>query len=889
MSNESQINPSDTEQPVGHKIRRNLITWFILFVSSLICLVVSVFFHTGFTIIDCSLGVIGLFSVPGYCLVSILFGSQNRLMILCFSTIFGIIYQVLVVFALCIISTVLPVLNFNILVFSLSFLPLLFYLFYLLLYKQKNKFSLPKIELIPSSKGSILTLVILFFVGLAIHLYVQTFSTGIHTDTALYAEIARNIVNSGTFTSHIHITSTPAYQIAYTGHDVVYFIFSLFFTISQSSYFFVKIAISVIGSLSIFPTYALAKEFFSERTAIISVVIVVFSPITILFSSFPLEGSEIIAILFFLTAFYFVVQSFKTNKILYGLIDGMLLFILFLTRNDVFYIFVFSFPLLFLLTKKGKVTLKSLVLVAITFYGWLLILREGSIINILVPLMLTYSCFLIIVYKFSDTSRSYLKPILLIISTFCICWFFVLFRAHSFPDLLINSAVETSSQSVFSGIAPFTQSISSIGGRVITIWQRIATDFSAPLLVLAVFSLINPENWRKNTVLFLFPLLYPIFLAFTDQPLTGLDHDRFFLPIYFLLSILAASTLTQIVSKLSSGQTNRILEIKIHFIDTYQKTIKLWKLKNIFAYILIFTTLLCFLYPIFENDLYVINQSDLNAQYNWQPAIDWVNQNTSNDTVLLTRKPNEWSWYTNRTCYYSGSTDMTMADMLIKIKENHVNYVIADYTFFSWHSKNAELVSLYSNPSARIYYGLNPVFISNNAPAVVIYNVTSFSYFKSASLDINNVEYWTIIKSSGAQLTLGTANNVILGENRSLEVNVNVPLGEWANVYHEFTRANDLSSGDYLKLFFNGTNTGKSFHVMFGSDFNNAYKFTVTETSVGLTEVLFEKSTAAVRGNPPSWSNITYVCIDLGTTQPRSETLYYGTFSFGSILETGVS
>jgi len=161
-------------------------------------------------------------------------------------------------------------------------------------------------------------------------------------------------------------------------------------------------------------------------------------------------------------------------------------------------------------------------------------------------------------------------------------------------------------------------------------------------------------------------------------------------------------------------------------------------LRTAFTFTVVTLTLITLFYPSYNNMIHVMKDVDLrlSRDLQWDRAIEWVKANTPPNAVLMTRKPREWAWFTNRTCVIpslleteSGNPfkDLDINSLISSIHRFKVNYLIVDFLFFMEYPK---LNFLYIDPSAAPFdLVFQDVWYSKNNGKIdaywtYIYNVT---------------------------------------------------------------------------------------------------------------------------------------------------------------------
>ena len=152
--------------------------------------------------------------------------------------------------------------------------------------------------------------------------------------------MARNLFE-GKFTSKI----TSSYlKLGFNPHLFTYFSYALFFLVGKTSYTSVKLATIFYGTIILFPMYLMMRDWYGKKAALLAAFTLGFNPITLFFSSIPINGSEIIGLTFFFTTIYFLDKSIKEKSPKYSLIAGLFAFSTIATRAEYLYTLLLILP-----------------------------------------------------------------------------------------------------------------------------------------------------------------------------------------------------------------------------------------------------------------------------------------------------------------------------------------------------------------------------------------------------------------------------------------------------------------------------------------------------------------------------------------------------------------
>jgi hypothetical protein len=668
------------------------------------------------------LGLMSLIFLPGYFLVKLLSFSPDGIEKIGFALIFGLTYQLLVIYLMFSLSTVIRIFDFQLIISIFSLIPSTL----LIIFHQQKiiELSMPRRNFINSSVPIVCLLVI---IGLITRFYYQDFSINPHTDTALFAEMARTLFVDSEFSSKIIHNTMPMYfQLGFNPHFFTYFSYALFFMIGGISYLTLKVATIFFGILVFIPIYALVRRLFNEPAALAAVALAAFHPIILFFSSIPINGSEIMATLFLFSSIYFLYICLTKGSDKYAFLAGIFAFATFAARADYFYVLILILPLLFLmLSKKNSkvVYLVDLAKVFICAYPLIIVTRFFNFPSIIVPISILYMLSVVWIIFMHKKKRVSGQNIVILCAVFFGLYAFHLLRWHSFPQLLEYSTADMMTNPSEKALFGFgTVDFEMFLIRLNQIWQASSIKLTQPILFLSLISLAYFRKLREVLFLLSFPVAYSIVLALLSTPITGIDHHRFNIASYLFLAILSAIILTQIFGafiRLSESVSPKRILLKIN-----NKRINLenTRIRTFLIITLISCFLFPFLFPLYENEIEVIKATDTKSRYNYQSAIDWLLENVGSESVIMTRKPFEFAWFTNRITKLPWPSELNINELRESIKTYKINYLVVDELFLYTY-KDEKLVSLYNDPWSQPRF--LPVFKTSSYPTVLIYNVTS--------------------------------------------------------------------------------------------------------------------------------------------------------------------
>jgi len=364
-----------------------------------------------------------------------------------------------------------------------------------------------------------------------------------------------------------------------------------------------------------------------------------------------------------------------------------------------------------------RIGVKHLLFCFALVYSFISMWRTGFLLNFLFLSMPIYLILLVISLK-KRIGKSMLNIDIYTLTLFVL---FVLFlwRAFSFYNYVIWPVAQISDPKTLI-ISPTLQTVGFdiVQDRFSIIWSWYYIHLTEIVFFLALLSL-SYWNKLKNTIcLFIFPLTYSVFLSITSFPLfTFIDQYRWLLSSFFFLLIAAAFALRKIIS---AFDPNGFAE------NAWKKVKRRRILKTLPLLIVLPLSFSYFFYAQYGEQLDTVRSGDLFSTWNWEPAVNWIMNNTSSYDVLMSRKPREWSWYTERAVVFTGSQDKNMTQLRQTIKQYNVSYFIVDGSFYWWHQDN-ELRTLYTNPSEHVEEGFIIVFVFTSSSKIMIYDVAAIA------------------------------------------------------------------------------------------------------------------------------------------------------------------
>ena len=678
-------------------------------------------------------GIIALIFIPGLCLTLAIFKSSASINRFGFSLLFGLLIQSLNVLLLYSIGSLF---FYNQIDFKLTLI-LLSFIFVILTSLISFKRCYPHegfSRWILSLKENwfshdALFLYIIFIMSITVRLYYQQFCIFPTTDGCLYMDMARSLSSTGQFTSKIIDSNNPyTYPLGFNKHALVYFILALFFSIGGVSYFCAKLMAVFVGSLIVFPVYALAKKFYGLKVAIIATIIISSHPLLILFSS-NIHGPEILGSLFTITSFYFFIEGVTGHDRSSSILSGLFAVLTLLAWYPDYYVLVYiSFPVVAFLFPvfskshfKRKITYISLIFIA-SYIAVRLTAWVYEYWFVVIGIAFFYICLLLRNLNKQDISNI----ILFVIAMISLIYFYNI-RNYYYPQAIIHPTLQHSITASFIPQEFQAYSLSLFLEKLILFWRHSASILTYTIVITALLSLADINHWKENFSLISFPLFFIILFIFLGQM-----QKRFLVSTAPFLIILSALTISHIMS---------FDNTRIEFILNISRKIFALNLRFIpSSIILMLIVAFSFIPQYYENINWYKNYWDASWTI-YDPLGDgsiskWIAKNIPENAVLMARSRQEWTWITNRICVLPFPFNISLNELYYLIFKFKVNYLIVDKSFYDSYYNLKFLYSSFSNPPylfERIYV------LSDNASnrKVIIYNVTKIATLKSPLQIIN--------------------------------------------------------------------------------------------------------------------------------------------------------
>jgi len=531
-------------------------------------------------------GIIALIFIPGYCIVQTFFQAKQPIEKIWFSLVFGLLVQTFNVLVLYSLGSLFfyEQINFGLVIIGLTF-SFVFMFCILQTFRRKNIFNdknLPLDEKVWIFLRNNKLLIIIWGIAIFSRLFFQNFSFSPPTDSALYSEMARNLVTTGNFTSKVidHMVHFSYNSLGFSSHPFTYFNIAIFFLMGGTSYLSAKLMIVFYGSLMIFPVYGVANELYGKNVAVIAAMITSIHPWLIFFSSALFTGSEILSALFVITAFYFFLISRKSNRLRDTITTGLFVVLVlgtwypnyFVILGVIFFSFMSTLIHRNVEIKKRVIDTCLLVLLfsSLFFVTIIFVVRPDYYMTTSIPV--TVWLFYIIVpilFVFTlikERKNLWMFNICCLIITIYLILQFYWIRTFYLTQFLRHAGTVTTLETLQSTwiqyvLSYLVRSIYDFLNRSYLYWQLTITYITPVIAILCLLHFLKISRWKDNFFLSSFPFfhyLLSIVIVFStpySPQITVIELPfwyRFVVAVAPFYIILSASTLLWLVQAVHS-------------------------------------------------------------------------------------------------------------------------------------------------------------------------------------------------------------------------------------------------------------------------------------------------------------------------------------------------
>jgi len=703
--------------------------------------------------------------------------------------------------------------------------------------------------------------------------YYSQFANEPHSDGAAYLDLARNIAVKSIFSSNMMFPSYDWRSVIWgTGmhpdiHSIGSFIFALFFIIRDVSLTTAQIALAIQGIFIILLVYEMCKKLFNINIARLAAFIISIHP-EFITHIVLVGGPEVPSALFLLFTFYLTMISMESqsikDKIKYSILGGFALFLSWFAWYFNFYVFFAQIPFVFLLFyKKSRNNVKIIEFLVIIFtliyfiidyrivsslfYSWLGITPPFAILLLL-----------IFISKISDKVSDALRVLVILIlvslsifSIYRIVFQFSIQHTIYFKNLellhdnWIQLIIEKNKEMLLDRL--FCLSC------IIMYWEMYRDGIEKYLgtlfILLSMLSFFRIKYLKEILLFSTFVLLHASLWILFSQ--VEAFQARFIFCNFIFYSILIATFLELFIPTRNEFSAKIVIKSGNLIVSIKAKK-KTFKFLGFIILLSLLVTSFANLYPEYKKILESWKWSQI---YGWVSAINWINNNTSPDSIILTRSASHFAWYTGRhVAYldigytYQPSDVMTERELIKLIKLYKANYLIVDGRtawLFPYIS------SLWKNPCE--FLGSKIVF---NDEKVIIYNVTNIAYGVPRLIhttilhEVENLEYWypNIYYGYGT-IELDSTNKV--NGNFSIKFTQTIAFNKSKScLFLKFIKPVDLSNFDYMSFYLRVSQKSAIIVALNTDAYNYFLTPKIIVDSLNFTEIKIPLKILKAVGNP---------------------------------------
>lgn len=534
----------------------------------------------------------------------------------------------------------------------------------------------------------------LLFVLLTINaINISSHSGGPHTDTALFLDQARGLLSLGKIYSNILHPIIPGYYSMSPHHIYIPFYYAHFMLFLGPTYEAAKMANIFISLLTVLALCCLTSLITNLKANILLLLLLFIVPRLWTFLAFPLNGSEIIAafeiivLLILLETLNLQTEKTKTRILINYFLIGLMSYSVLRTRIDYFSIFVpliiawhFSFSFN---NRKLVKSIRDFLIIFMTYVAYILLLRlSGFVASALIICIYGIMGVLLGVFYFENLKLRANS----ILSFTCLLSMFSLINLHVNEETVRSGLENLLSNPVTNITITKFYSISEFLNRLNIFSEHFIRAFPLTFWILFTFSIFIMMKYKRNlnyvfkfTPLILSISLYVMYLSIsTIDFLQGFDKHRFFVLSYLLIIFIGSVSIISLIPENNKVALSRFNLTKSS-IRTKIKTNS--KVATLFLLGLIFMTPVI-IYDIglqsqmIEEPYKIAEQADVVKHL--QKAYAWLRANTSQNDIILTRKPAEASWYTERKSVLIFTLPEDYKQFKQKLLSYNISYVIVD-------------------------------------------------------------------------------------------------------------------------------------------------------------------------------------------------------------------
>ncbi len=706
------------------------------------------------------IGLFGLIFLPGFIFANIALDEEN--VNIGSSLILGFMLQLLNVYVIWMLHIFCNPVNFALLMYTLTIIEVV--LVSVLSYMRGLMLGISK--MLNKRKHDPALVVILLYIVLA--LYWQQWAPAPHSDGAAYLDMARNVVNNGSFYSNMLLPNNTWSYVTYSSgmhtHMFGYFAIALFFMLGDISLFSAKIMLIFTGMLVIMLVYGLTKKLFNINVARLAALITAISP-ELLTHIGLVGGPEIPSALFILFTIYLLVYAPSSKrKITMALIAGLSLFIAWYAWEFNFLVMLTFLPLLFMyiasIHKEFKlIDILFLLLLPASFiidYAVLLNLTWVTIgVSIPSLIMIAFIAIYLLRLKKSQNRNTLFTFTMLFLALYSLVYSRVI-AGNSIPQVqqFVASAqpgMELVASNIAKDVGVLSRALSleAVNKYWNMYWDGVYGYLGVVVVFLVFLSLARVDKLKETLLVLSFPLLQALWWGLFIR--VDAFQPRFIVCSSLFCFVLVASVIDMIYSHALTtlSMTNRL---RVNLKVKTGKIVHHINMKNLvaaFVVVLLLASVFNFTYPLYDKHKTIMEDWNYPRNLGWDSAIHWIKENTQPNDVIMTRHGSYFAWYADRltvglfpSLYASNLNDTELINL---IREFKAKYLVIDYAFASYYTNLREL---YVHPQA--FYGSEVVFqhINDKGLKTIIYNITNIANGEQTLselliTDAESSDHWT--------------------------------------------------------------------------------------------------------------------------------------------------
>lgn len=725
-------------------------------------------------------GLIGLIFLPGLVLTNIVLDEENAGV--AFALTFGLMLQLLNVYVLWVIHIFYAPLNFVLLMCILTTVEVAFAM--ILSYKRGSTFHISKALIKPKIDIALIVVIALYLI---LAFYWQQYAPSPHSDGAAYMDMARNAVEKGDFYSNMLLPKNTWSYVEYSSgmhtHMFGYFAIALFFMLGNVSLLSAKIMLIFTGLLIILVMYELVKKLFNANVARPAALITAISP-ELLTHVGLVGGPEIPSALFTVFAIYLLINApTSKRKLSMAFMAGLSLFIAWHAWFLNFFVLVTFLPFLFIYvsTKNRQFSVSDVLvflvlLVSFTLEWRILLNLFYANLGVQIPSLIVAVFALTYLLKFRKEKA---KSTLVTFTVMLVVLYSAFYSRVIFADFIpqLQQFVASTQPGMGVVISNVERDVSVIS-RAFNLkevnrywgmyWDGVYSYLGIVVVFLGFVALARIDKLRETALIISFPLLQAVWWGLFVT-LDGGFQPRFIVCSSLFYFILVASAIEMFY-------LYAIKTLEMMNGSPFNLKVKLWKtpryinkknLVAVFIVSLLLASIFNFTYSLYDKHRKIMEGWNYPQIFGWEPAIQWIKNNTQPDDVIMGIFGNYFAWYTNRQVValskslYPGN--LNASELINLIKEFKVKYLIIEYNSASYYNT---LKGLYS--SLKSFYGSEVVFqhITDKGLKTIVYNVTNIAFGHHIRYDTivsycENLDGWSPHPYYGnGTLTLDAAEKV---------------------------------------------------------------------------------------------------------------------------------